>query len=126
MKFEPGKIIEEFEVNGKKVVFRYPKKGDADGLCKYFNKIIKDKEFIRMQKSVTLESEKEWLDATLKQMNKWEKVYHKIGNSAFFCVLRASAFKMTQPRLPNRIGNLNHRFPFRNYRSSSNRSYVSS
>jgi RimJ/RimL family protein N-acetyltransferase len=75
MRFEPGKVVEKFEVDGKQAVFRYPRKDDAKGLMKYINGLIRDKAYIGKQKPVTLQEEVKWLREVLRQVRKAEKIH---------------------------------------------------
>ncbi len=70
MKLDPGKVIEEFDINNRKVRFRYPVKSDAKGLVAYVNIMIKDREYIGKQTPVILQEEIKWLRQTLKDMRK--------------------------------------------------------
>ena len=74
MKFEPGKIIDEFEVDGKKVIFRYPKKDDVDGLMNYLNSMIENKEYLGRLKKVNRQDEVKWLRGVFRDMKKSEKL----------------------------------------------------
>lgn len=75
MKFEPGKVLEKFEVGGREVVFRYPKKDDIDGLLNYINTLVRDREYIGKQKPATRQEEMKWLREVLKDVRKAKKIH---------------------------------------------------
>lgn len=78
-KFKQGKIIEKFYVNkGDKnleVILRYPKKSDLKKVWKFYNKVIKETEFLSRITYVSLKDEKKWLDNILNGSIKGDKVY---------------------------------------------------
>ena len=78
MKFKEGKIISMIyvEKNGKKlpIVFRYPKKSDVREAWKFYNKVIKETEFLSRITPVSLKDEKKWIDTILAGMKKGNKV----------------------------------------------------
>ena len=74
MRFEPGKIIEEFDLGGRNVRFRYPEKRDAEQLMNYINALVKDREFIGKQKPVSKQEEIKWLRSVLRGMRKGEMI----------------------------------------------------
>ena len=73
MKFKPGKIIDESEVDGKKVIFRYPKMDDLNDMVSYINKLVKDREYIGKQKPVTKNGEEKWLKRILEEIKTGKK-----------------------------------------------------
>ncbi len=75
MKFELGKIIDEFELDGKKILFRYPKKNDLDGMLNYINTLVRNREFISRQKPVAREEEAKWLRGVLRDVKKAKKIH---------------------------------------------------
>ena len=81
-KFKEGKIIEIFyvEKRGKKipVIIRYPKKSDVNGIWKFYNKVIKETEFLSRITPVSLKDEKKWVANAIKSMKK--------GNSAYIII----------------------------------------
>ena len=78
MKFKEGKIIEIFyvEKNGKKIpiIIRYPKKTDARDVCTFFNKAIKETEFLARITSVSLKDEKKWIDDAIRKIENCDGV----------------------------------------------------
>src|SRR3989338_6456128 len=74
MKFREGKIIDRFfvEKNGRKieVVFRYPRMGDAKQLMEFYNKAIKETDFLSTIKPVALSEEEKWLKEMIDGMKK--------------------------------------------------------
>lgn len=68
--FEPGKVVKEFEVQSKKVVFRYPKKSDVGSLMDYINELIEEGARIALIKKVNLEEEKKHVKELLWKMEK--------------------------------------------------------
>lgn len=79
MKFSEGKILETFyvEKNGKKieVVIRYPKKSDLMQIWKFYNKVIKETEFLARYSFVPLKEEKKWIEDVIGGMKKKDKVH---------------------------------------------------
>jgi len=73
MKYGPGKIINEFDVDGNNVLFRVLKPTDAEQALKYINTLIKERVNILWQKPFTMKQEKEWVKGELKK--------NKEGNS---------------------------------------------
>ncbi len=73
MKFRPGQVFEKFRVDGKEVVLRAPKRIDLKGCLKLINSLVKEKAYIGMQKKKTLKQEKEWMNETLKGLEKGSK-----------------------------------------------------
>ena len=78
MKFKEGKILETFcvEKNGKKieVTIRYPKKSDLRQIWKFYNKVIKETEFLPRITPVSLSDERKWLAGVLDGMRKNDKI----------------------------------------------------
>jgi RimJ/RimL family protein N-acetyltransferase len=74
MAFVSGKVIREFYLQGRKVVFRYPKVGDAPGMLEYINSMVEERTFISKQKKVTLKEEKKWLKEKLEQLKKGSEI----------------------------------------------------
>ena len=74
MTFVPGKVVKKFEVDGKKIGFRYPKKEDLDQLHKYINTVIKERAFIGRQKPISRKEETKWLSDTLKGLKKKDEI----------------------------------------------------
>lgn len=78
MKFREGKTIDRFFVrkNGKdiEIILRYPKKSDVREVWKFYNKVIKETEFLSRIKPVTLKEEKTWVKSKIKSMRKGDSV----------------------------------------------------
>jgi RimJ/RimL family protein N-acetyltransferase len=76
--FIPGRVIRSFEVDGKSVVFRYPKRTDAPGMLEYINSMVEERTFSSKQKKATLPEERKWLKDKLEQ--------HRKGSEILVCV----------------------------------------
>lgn len=78
MKFKEGKIvaIAYIEKNGKKipVIFRFPKRNDTKEVWKFYNKVIKETEFLSRNVPISLEEEKRWLFQTLVKIRKGDGI----------------------------------------------------
>jgi RimJ/RimL family protein N-acetyltransferase len=61
MKLKPGQVLEEFEVEGHRIVFRTPGRGDAPRALKHMNRLVAEKAYINMQRRLTLAEERGWL-----------------------------------------------------------------
>lgn len=61
MKFVTGKIVNQFTTVGKKVILRYPKMSDVDGLLEYINSLIEEEARIMLTEKQTRKSELAWL-----------------------------------------------------------------
>lgn len=76
--YAPGKVVEEFDAKkeGKRihVVLRYPSMSDLDGALGYINAVMKETEFLRHNRELSREEEKEWLEGTIKGMKDNNKV----------------------------------------------------
>lgn len=72
--FKPGQIIEKFETNGKKVVFRALEMSDLKESREHINKLIAEKAYIAMQKKVSMKREKEWIKNELSRIKKGEEL----------------------------------------------------
>lgn len=54
---------------GRDLSIRYPRKEDAERICKYLNEISQEKSFMRLQgEKITLDDEKKYLKELLKKM----------------------------------------------------------
>jgi RimJ/RimL family protein N-acetyltransferase len=73
MMFIPGKVLEEFTVNGKKVVFRFLRVSDLGSGLKHINFLIRERAYIAAQKPVSRKKEMEWIKKELAEMKKGEK-----------------------------------------------------
>ncbi len=74
MKIQQGKIVERFSVNGKEIIFRYPKMSDVNGLMKYINGLIDEKAYIGAQKKLSRKEETAYVKNQLKGMRKGELI----------------------------------------------------
>src|SRR3989344_570023 len=79
MKFAPGKVIDKAVINGKEVIFRYPKMSDVDGMLKYINRLTKEGAPIAMQMRVSKKEEEKYLKGCIKKL--------KSGSSVKICVI---------------------------------------
>ena len=76
MRFREGKIVEKFTAkNDKEIVFRFPKMSDSLQLMKYFNKVMKETDFLAHFRKVSLKKEREWLKNVINEMKRNEKIY---------------------------------------------------
>ncbi len=74
MSFNEGKIIRKFSVQGRKVIFRYPKRTDAPGMLGYINSMIDERTFISKQKKATMAEERKWLKEKLENLRKGSEI----------------------------------------------------
>lgn len=74
MPFVPGKVVKEFEADGKKVRLRYPKWEDLEHLHKYINRMIKERTFIGRQKTISMKEETEWLSVAFKKLHEGKEI----------------------------------------------------
>ena len=70
-----GKIVEKFNLEGKEVIFRYPKPEDVDGLLRAINSLVKEKAMIAQQKKQTKKGEIKWLTDQLNQIKNKKRVF---------------------------------------------------
>lgn len=70
-----GKIVKKFTLEGKEVIFRYPKSKDLLGLQKSINSLVKEKAMMLVQKKFTLKEEAAWLAEKLKEIEKKTVVF---------------------------------------------------
>jgi L-amino acid N-acyltransferase YncA len=63
--FVQGKKVREFSAGGKRVVVRYPKMGDVDGLLAYVNSLVEEKARILLTEKQTRLGEARWLKQTI-------------------------------------------------------------
>ncbi len=74
MRFRQGQVIKEVLVNGKTIVFRYPKNSDAKALLFFINQLRSEAKWIGNWRKETLKSEKAFLKKTLVGMQKGNSV----------------------------------------------------
>ena len=68
-------VVLQKKLEGKNLVIRYPKDGDAPSLLKYINLLSKKKTFIRFQgEQLSLEEESEYLKSLLEKIKKNDAV----------------------------------------------------
>jgi len=79
MKFAPGKVIDKAVINGKEVIFRYPKSSDLNGMLVYINRMVVERAPLGIQNIVARKKEKEDLKDVIKKM--------KSGSSVKICVI---------------------------------------
>jgi len=70
-----GKIVKQFEIDGKKLTFRYPRMNDLEGLFELVNAIVDDKAMVSSQTKKTRKEERIWLLSILENIKKKEGVY---------------------------------------------------
>ncbi len=73
-----GKIVDRVKIKkGNKeieIVIRYPKKSDLRAIWKFYNKVIKETEFLSRISPVSLKEEKKWLKDVFQKMKKKDLV----------------------------------------------------
>lgn len=74
LRFKPGQVVEEFDIDGKRVIFRIIWKEDLQGCLDHINSLIRQKTYISWLKPFTLEEEREWLDKELQDNQKGNKI----------------------------------------------------
>ena len=75
------KIVDKMKLDdGKEIVFRTPTIKDSANVCAFYNKVIKETQFLSRITPVTLKEEKKWVESMGKKVKKKDAVY--IG--AFF------------------------------------------
>jgi len=76
---KPGKIVERFVANKNgtniDVALRFPKPNDLKQLMKFYNKVIRETDFLANFRRVSLEKERKWLKNVLDQMKKKNMVH---------------------------------------------------
>ena len=85
LKFKPGKILEEFDIEqkGKRgqksrnlhVIFRYPRASDLDECVSFINSAITESEFLRLNKKISRTEEGKWLRGTIKGLKEGKKIH---------------------------------------------------
>lgn len=80
MKFEEGLILEEFETNGKKIIFRYIKTSDTKNLMNSFNKVMDETQFLAFRHKVKIAEEKKWVNGCIKDSKKGNNVLVIVEN----------------------------------------------
>lgn len=68
-------MMKQFEIDGEKIVFRYPRASDLEGLLELVNAIVVDKAMVSSQAKKTKKEERIWLSDILKNMKKKQGVY---------------------------------------------------
>ena len=77
-RFVPGKVVRQFSLQGKKVVFRYPKRSDLGNFLRHINSLVEERACIPIQKRQTRAQKKKWLADFFQSARK--------GNQALVCV----------------------------------------
>ncbi len=79
MKFKEGKIISRLfiEKNGKQmeIVIRAPKRSDVKAAWRFYNKVIRETEFLSRITPVSMKDEKKWLSDTIIKLKKKNAVF---------------------------------------------------
>ena len=70
-----GKIVKQFEIDGGKVIFRYPRMSDLEGLLELVNAIVDDKAMISNQTKKTKKEERVWFSSILGNIKKKKGIY---------------------------------------------------
>lgn len=70
-----GKVLDEFEVNGKKAEIRYEKMRDAEGVRNLFNSLVEEKAKIQTQEKDSKEEAIEKVGNALIDIEKEEGIY---------------------------------------------------
>lgn len=70
-----GKVVEEFEVDGREVVIRYPRMADAEDLLEHINSLVEEGAKIARKEKEDVEGEVAWLADQLKNVEKEETVH---------------------------------------------------
>ena len=68
MRFTQGQVLKEFEVEEKKIVFRYPKMEDLKDLQVLINSLVDEGARVSSVKKADDKQEVKWLKTTLKRM----------------------------------------------------------
>jgi len=74
MRITPGQAIEEFEADGKRIVFRTLKRGDERGSLSHINALINERAYIYWQRPFTLRQERKWVEDNLKENRAGTKI----------------------------------------------------
>lgn len=70
-----GKVVDQFEVDGKEVKIRYPQMTDLDDLLEFVNSIVDEGDVkVSHQEKKSKEEEAEWLTGLLEDVEKGEKI----------------------------------------------------
>lgn len=69
-----GKIVEKFTLEGKEIIFRYPRLEDLDDFLRSINSLVEEKAMMTTQKKKTKREERKWLSDLLKQIKNRETV----------------------------------------------------
>lgn len=101
MKFIEGKIIDKF-IAGKniEVILRYPRMSDAKQLMKFYNKVIKETDFLSRIKLVTISEETKWLKEMMEGM--------KNNNAILLIVVADGRIRGTTTIIRNREHAMHH------------------
>jgi RimJ/RimL family protein N-acetyltransferase len=70
-----GKIVEKFNLEGKEVIFRYPKLEDVDGLLRLINSLVEERAMLDIQEKKTRKEEEQWLSDQLKKIKEKKAIY---------------------------------------------------
>lgn len=73
-RFVPGKVIREFSIQGRKVVFRYPKKSDFEDTLKHINSLVEEKAYLVVQKKQTRAQQRKWFEDAFKNLRKGDEI----------------------------------------------------
>jgi RimJ/RimL family protein N-acetyltransferase len=105
-RFKEGKIIEKFyiEKNGKKleIVIRFPAKKDLNAIWMFYNKVIKETEFLSRITSVSKKEERKWLSNMLEGMRKNDKIYIVAEHNRK--IIGSTSIERSEPEVRKHIG----------------------
>ena len=69
------RIVEKFNLEGKEIIFRYPKSEDWKGFLNAINSLVEEKAMIAAEKKKTKKEEKKWLINKLKEIKNKKSVF---------------------------------------------------
>ncbi|MFB6265982.1 MAG: N-acetyltransferase family protein, partial [Candidatus Nanohaloarchaea archaeon] len=72
---ETGETVEELEVDGHEVVFRYPRMDDVDDLLDLINSLVEEGAPITRQEKLDRDEEVDWLSDVLEKVENGRMVY---------------------------------------------------
>jgi len=70
-----GKIVEKFNLEGKGIIFRYPKSEDLDSLLRTINSLVEEKAMLTIQEKQTKREETKWLTDQLNKIKNKQGVF---------------------------------------------------
>jgi RimJ/RimL family protein N-acetyltransferase len=73
-RFVSSKVVKEFFLQGRKVVFRYPRRGDSEGMVRCINSLVREKAFIGEAKRITYKEGARRLNSEIRKMRKGREI----------------------------------------------------